>query len=186
MQLQRTPLVKTETLYLFMLCPAHVSAREHTLVLTMAPRIRNKKKTKRITSPLQTGDDSGRPPGPATTIAGSSLAPMPAPNQCRHSPRYHNDDGATNIARNPDARQVDHHPPRFEVIESDDESEAQTTSIEEAESEEMPPADEATPTTSRQPIAASSPTAPTVSTISVNDEFFKKLSENILLGVNAV
>ena len=92
---------------------------------------------------------------------------------------------ATNIMRNSDARQVDHHPPRFEVIESDDESEDHTTSIEEAELEETPPADEAMPTTSRQPITASSPTAPTVSTISVNDEFFKKLSENILLGVNA-
>ena len=134
---------------------------------------------------MQTGDDSGRPPGPATTIAGTSLAPMPVPNQRRRSPHYHNDDGATNIACNSDACQVDHHPPRFEVIESDDKSEAQTTSIEEAESEETPPADEATPTTSRQPIAASSPMAPTVSTISANDKFFKKLSENILLGVNA-
>ena len=123
-QLQRTPLAKTKTLYLFTLCPAHVSAHELLFILTMAPRIRNKKKTKRITSPLQTGDDSGRPPGPATTIAGSSLAPMPAPNQRRCSPCYHNDDGATNIARNSDAHQVDHHPPRFEVIESDDESEA--------------------------------------------------------------
>ena len=82
---------------------------------------------------------------------------MPVPNQRRHSPRYHNDNSATNIVRNSDARQVDHHPPRFEVIESDDESEAQTTSIEEAESEEMPPADEATPTTSRQPIATTPP-----------------------------
>ena len=90
-------LVKTETLYLFMLCPAHVSAREPQHVLTMAPRIRNKKKTKRITSPMQTGDDFGRPPGSATTIAGPSLAPMPVPNQHWHSPRYHNDDGATNI-----------------------------------------------------------------------------------------
>jgi len=50
--------------------------------------------------------------------------------------------------------------------------------------EEAPPVDEAMPTTSRQPIAASSPTVPTVSTTSANDEFFKKLSENILLGVN--
>ena len=79
---------------------------------------------------------------------------------------------------------MDHHPPRFEVIKSDSESEAQTTSIEEAESEETPPADEAAPT-SRQPIAASSPMAPTVSTISANDKFFKKLLENILLGMNA-
>ena len=69
--------------------PAYnVSAREHILVLTMAPRIRNKKKTKQITSPLQTGNDSGRPPGPATTIAGSSLAPTPAPNQRRRSVRW--------------------------------------------------------------------------------------------------
>ena len=81
--------------------------------------------------------------------------------------------------------QVDHNPPRFEVIESDNKSEDHTTSSEEAESEETPPVDEATPTTSRQPITASSPMAPTVSTISANDEFFKKLSENILLGVNA-
>ena len=110
---------------------------------------------------------------------------MPAPNQRRRSPRYHNDDSATNIMHNSDTRQVDHHPPRFEVIKSDDKSEDHTTSIEEAESEETPPADEATPTTSQQPIAASSPTAPTVSTISANDEFFKKLSENILLGMNA-
>ena len=80
---------------------------------------------------------------------------------------------------------MDHHPPRFEVIESDDESEDHTTSSEEAESEETPPADEAMSTTSRQPIAASSPMAPTVSTISANDEFFKKLLENILLGMNA-
>ena len=89
----------------------------------MAPRTRNKKKTKRITSPMQRGDDFGRPPGSATTIAGPSLAPMPAPNQCRCSPRYHNDDGATNIVHNSDVHQVDHHPPRFEVIESDDKSE---------------------------------------------------------------
>ena len=81
---------------------------------------------------------------------------------------------------------MDHHPPRFEVIESDDESEDHTTSSEEAESEETSPIDEATPTTLQQPIAASSPMAPTVSTISANDKFFKKLLENILLGVNAV
>ena len=87
--------------------------------------------------------------------------------------------------RNSDTHQVDHHPPRFEVIEFDDESEAQTTSIEEAELEETPPADEATPPMLWQPIATSSPMAPTVSTTSANDEFFKKLSENILLGVNA-
>ena len=37
----------------------------------------------------------------------------------------------------------------------------------------------------QQPITTSSPTVPTVSTTSANDEFFKKLSENILLGVNA-
>ena len=131
------------------------------------------------------GDDFGRPPGSATTIAGPSLAPTPAPNQRRHLPRHQNDDGATNIARNSDARQVDHNPPRFEVIESDDESEDRTTSSEEVESKETPPVDEAMPTTSWQPIAASSPMAPTVSTISANDKFFKKFSENILLGVNA-
>ena len=97
---------------------------------------------------MQRGNDFGRPPGPATTIAGPSLAPMPAPNQHRHLPCHQNDDGTTNIACNSDAHQVDHHPPRFEVIESDDESEDHTTSSEEAESEETPPVDEATPTTS--------------------------------------
>ena len=97
---------------------------------------------------MQRGNDFGRPPGSATTIAGPSLAPMPVPNQHRHLPHYHNDDITTNIARNSDTHQVDHHPPRFEVIESDDKSEDQTTSIEEAELEETPPADEATPTMS--------------------------------------
>ena len=166
-----------------MLCPTHVSARELLFVLTMAPRIRNKKKTKWITSPLQTGDDSGRPPGPATTINSRVFfSPNASAGICLVTTMT---DGATNIVHNSDARQVDHHPPRFEVIESDDKSEAQTMSIEEAESEETPPADEAMPTTSWQPITTSSPTAPTVSTTSANDEFFKKLSENILLGVNA-
>ena len=98
--------------------------------------------------PTQIGDDFGRPPGSATTIAGPSLAPTPAPNQRRRSPCHQNDDGTTNITHNLDARQVDHHPPRFEVIESDDESEDHTTSSEEAESEETPPADEAMPTMS--------------------------------------
>ena len=133
---------------------------------------------------MQIGNDFGRPPGSATTIAGPSLAPTPAPNQCRRSPHHQNGDGTTNIARNSDTRQMDHHPPRFEVIESDDESEDHTTSSEEAELEETPPVDEVMPTTSRQPITAGSPTAPTVSTISANDEFFTKLSENILLGMN--
>ena len=127
------------------------------------------------------GDNFGRPPGSATTIAGPSLAPMWALNQHRHLPHHQNDDGATNIMH---ARQVDHNPPRFEVIESDDKSEDCTTSSEEVELEETPPVDEVTPTTLWQPTAASSPMVPTVSTISANDEFFKKLSENILLGVN--
>ena len=77
-----------------------------------------------------------RPPGSATTIAGPSLAPMPAPNQHRCSPRHQNDNGATNIVCNSDVCQVDHNPPRFEVIESDDESEDCTMSSEEVESEE--------------------------------------------------
>ena len=149
----------------------------------MAPRTRNKKKTKQITLPIQMGDDFGRPSGTATTIAGPSLAPMPAPNQCRRSPCHQNDDGATNIAHNSDTCQVDHNLPRFEVIESDDESEDCTTSSEEVESEEAPPVDEVMSTTPRQPITASSPTVPTVSTTSANDKFFKL--ENILLGVNA-
>ena len=80
---------------------------------------------------------------------------------------------------------MDRNLPRFEVIESDDKSEDRTTSSEEVESEEAPPVDEAMPTMLRQPIAANSPMVPTVCTISANDEFFKKLSENILLGVNA-
>ena len=131
---------------------------------------------------MQIGNDFGRPPGSATTIAGPSLAPMPAPNQRRRSPRHQNDDGATKIVHNSDACQVDHHPPRFEVIESDDKSEDHTMSSEEAESEETPPVDEATSTMSQQPIAASSPMAPTVSTISVNDEFFKKAFRKYPIG----
>ena len=130
------------------------------------------------------GDDFGRPPGPATTIAGPSLAPMPAPNQRRRLPHHQNDNGTTDIACNSDTCQVDHNPPRFEISESDDKSEDHTMSSEELESEEAPPVDKAMPTTSWQPIATSSPTVPTVSITSVNDEFFKKLSENILLGVN--
>ena len=147
----------------------------------MAPRTRKEDQTNNVTN--ANGQRLWKTPGSATTIAGPSLAPMPAPNLRRRLPHHQNDDGATNIARNSDARQVDHNPPRFEVIESDDESEDRTTSSEEVESEETPPVDEATPTTSRQPITASSPMVPTVSTISANDEFFKKLSENILLGV---
>ena len=80
MQLQPGSHVKTETLYLFMLCPAHVSACEPIIVLTMAPRTRNKKKSKQIMSPTQIGNDFGRPPSSATTIAGPSLAPTPVPN----------------------------------------------------------------------------------------------------------
>ena len=80
---------------------------------------------------------------------------------------------------------MDHNPPRFEIIESDDESDDHTMSSEEVELEEAPPVDEAIPTMLQQPITTSSPTVPTVSTTSANDKFFKKLSENILLGVNA-
>ena len=80
---------------------------------------------------------------------------------------------------------MDHNPPRFEIIESDDESDDHTMSSEEVELEEAPPVDEAMPTMLQQPITTSSPTVPTVSTTSANDKFFKKLSENILLGVNA-
>ena len=160
-----------------------MSTCELTFKLTMAPRTRNKKKTKHIMSPM-TGDDFGRPPGLATTIAGPSLAPMPAPNQHRCSLCHQNDDGTTDITHNSDTCQVDHNPPRFEIIESDDESEDHTMSSEELELEEAPPVDEAMPTTLQQPIATSSPMVPTVSTTSVNDKFFKKLSKNILLGMN--
>ena len=128
-------------------------------------------------SPMQMGDNFGRPPGTATTIAGPSLAPTPAPNQHRRQPCHQNDDGATNIACNLDAHQVDRNLPRFEVIESDDKSEDRTTSSEEVESEEAPPVDEAMPTMLRQPIAANSPMVPTVCTISANDEFFKKFQK---------
>jgi hypothetical protein len=48
------------------------------------------------------GNDFGRPPGTATTIAGPSLALMPVPNQHRHSPHHQNDDGTTNITHNSD------------------------------------------------------------------------------------
>ena len=81
----------------------------------MAPRTRNKKKTKWITSPPQIGNNFGRPPGTATTIAGPSLAPTPVPNQRRCLPHHQNDNGATNIACNMDAHQVDHNPPRFKA-----------------------------------------------------------------------
>ena len=89
------------------------------------------------------------------------------------------------IMCNTDTCQVDHNPPRFEIIESDNESDDHTMSSEELELEKAPPVDEVMPTMSQKPIATSSPMVPTVSTTSVNDEFFKKLSENILLGVNA-
>ena len=48
---------------------------------------------------------------------------------------------------NTDAHQVDHNPPRFEIIESNDESDDHTVSSEEVELEEAPPVDEAMPTT---------------------------------------
>ena len=169
---------------LLQLCPTHVSTHEHYHTLTMAPRIRNKKKTKQIMLPTQFGDDFGRPPGSAITIAGPSLAPMPVPTQHRHSPRHQNDNGAMNLVPNADTCQVDNNPPRFEIIESDNESGDHTMSSGELELEELPPVAEAMPTTLQQPIMTSSPMVPTVSTTSANDEFFNKLSENILLGVN--
>ena len=111
-----------------MLCPAHVSAHEPIFVLTMAPRIRNKKKSKQITLPTQIG--------------------TPVPTQHRRLPHHQNDDGTMNFALNMDTRQVDNNPPRFEIIGSDDKSGDHTTSSGELESEELPPVAEATPTMS--------------------------------------
>jgi len=50
------------------------------------------------------------------------------------------------LVQHANTHQVDPNPPRFEIIESDDQSDDPTTSSEEAESVESPPA-EATPTT---------------------------------------
>ena len=159
-----------------------MSPREQILLLTMAPRTRNKKANKQIKSPTHAGDDDyGRPPGTATRRAGPSRALTQALSERDHTPRHQNDGSAPTT----DAHQVDHNPPRFELIQSDDESEALATSREESESGETPPITDATPTTSRNEITESSPTAPTVTTTYTNDEIFTKLYENILVGVNA-
>ena len=189
MLLQRSSRVKTEPLYLFTLCPVHVSPCEQFLLLTMAPRTRNKKPNKQFKSPTHAGDDNyGRPPGTATRRAGPSRAPTQALSECDHMPRHQNDGGAPTLAPTTDAHQVDHNPLRFKLIQSDDESEALATSREESESGETPPITDATPTmptTSRNEITESSPTAPTVTTTITNDEIFTKLYQNILVGVNA-
>ena len=73
MQLQHISLVKTEPLYLFMLCPVHVSSCEQYHILTMAPNTRNKKKNKQIELPTNACDDDyGRSPGTATKPAHDS------------------------------------------------------------------------------------------------------------------
>ena len=87
-----------------------------------------------------------------------------------------------NFVLNTDTCQVDNNPPKFEIIGSDNESEDHTMSSEELGLEEVPPVAKAMPTTSRQPIATSSPMVPTVSTTSVNDKFFNKLSEKYSIG----
>ena len=158
MLLQRSSRVKTETLYLFMLCPVHVSSHEHFPLLTMAPRTRNKKPNKQIKLPTHAGDDDyGRPPGTATRRAGPSRAPMLALSEHDHMPRHQNDGSAPTLAPTTDAHQVDHNPPRFELIQSDDKSEALATSCEESESGETPPITDATPTMSRNEITEGSP-----------------------------
>ena len=163
-----------------------MSSREHFPLLTMAPRTRNKKPNKQIKSPTHAGDDDyGRPPGTATRRAGPSRAPTRALSKRDHTPRHQNDGGVPTLAPTTDAHQVDHNPPRFELIQSDNESEALATSCEESESGESPPITDAMPTTSRNEITESSPTAPTVTTTYTNDEIFTKLYENILVGVNA-
>jgi hypothetical protein len=110
---------------------------------------------------------------------------MRALSERDHMPHHQNDGGVPTLAPTTDAHQVDHNPPRFELIQSDDESEALATSHEESESGESPPITDAMPTTSRNEITESSPTAPTVTTTYTNDEIFTKLYENILVGVNA-
>ena len=157
-----------------------MSSCEHFPLLTMAPRTRNKKPNKQIKSPTHAGDnDYGRPPGTATRRAGPSRAPTLALSERDHMPHHQNDGGAPTT----DAHQVDHNPPRFELIQSDGESEALATSREESESGETPPITDAMPTTSRNEITEGSPTAPTVTTTYTNDEIFTKLY--ILVGVNA-
>jgi hypothetical protein len=178
--------VKTQSLYLFTLCPVHVSSREHFPLLTIAPRTRNTKPNKQIKSPTHAGnDDYGRPPGTATRRAGPSRAPTLALSERDHTPHHQNDSGAPTLAPTTDAHQVDHNPPRFELIQSDDESEALATSHKESELGETPPITDATPTTSRNEITEGSTTAPTVTTTYTNDEIFTKLYKNILVGVNA-
>ena len=169
-----------------MLCPVHMSSREHFPLLTMAPRTRNKKPNKQIKLPTHAGDNNyGRPPGTATRRAGPSRAPTRALSEHDHTPHHRNDGGAPTLMPTADAHQVDHNPPRFELIQSDDESEALATSREESELGESPPITDATPTTSRKEITEGSPTAPTVTTTYTNDEIFTKLYENILVGMNA-
>ena len=110
---------------------------------------------------------------------------MPVLNTCRRSPRHQNDAGTTTLVQHANTHQVDPNPPRFEIIKSDDQSDDPTTSSEEAESVESPPAD-VMPTTSRDPLANSSATATTVPTVPINEDLFVKLSESILQGVNAL
>jgi hypothetical protein len=113
----------------------------------MAPRVKNKKRGKQTKSSTQLGDnDYGRPPGTATTMAGPPPGTMPVLNTCRRSPHHQNDAGMTTLVQHANTHQVDPNPPRFEIIKSDDQSDDPTTSSEEAESVESPPA-EATPTT---------------------------------------
>ena len=91
----------------------------------------------------------------------------------------------TTLVQHANTHQVDPNPPRFEIIKSDDQSDDPTTSSEEAESVESPPA-EATPTTSQEPLANSSATATTVPTTPMNEDFFIRLSKSILQGVNTL
>ena len=81
-------------------------------------------------------------------MAGPFLGPTPALKPRRRMPRHQNDRGAPILAPTQDAHQVDHNPPRFELIPSDDKSEELTTSREESEPGESPPIAEAMPTTS--------------------------------------
>ena len=129
-------------------------------------------------SPTHAGDDDyGRPPGTATRRAGPSRAPTQALSERDHMPHHQNDSGTPTLAPTTDAHQVDHNPPRFKLIQSDNKSEALATSRKESESGETPPITDATPTTSRNEITEGSPTAPTVATTFTNDEIFTKLYE---------
>ena len=97
----------------------------------------------------------------------------------------------TILAQHASTRQVDPNPPRFEIIESDKDSEPSSTPSEEPESEESPPtkelhwAEEVMPTTSQPIIIDSSTTAPTVPTMTTNKEFLKELNETLNQSVNA-